>query len=90
VHPGSGQWTDPGSHYPGLGQVDVGGLILLGYKALVAVGETLGYLSRSPTLGHITGWKDLPAQRKVDYHGFVAPYLISIDKKAAAGIASAK
>jgi uncharacterized protein len=27
----------------------------------------------------ITGWKDLPAQRKVDYHGFVAPYLIGID-----------
>jgi hypothetical protein len=39
---------------------------------------------------HITGWKDLPAQRKVDYRGFVAPYLISIDKKAAAGSALAK
>jgi uncharacterized protein len=39
---------------------------------------------------HITGWKDLPAQRKVDYHGFVAPYLISTDKKAAPGVASAK
>jgi uncharacterized protein len=39
---------------------------------------------------HITGWKDLPAQRKVDYHGFVAPYLISIDKKAATGAALAK
>lgn len=36
---------------------------------------------------HITGWRDLPARRKADYHGFVAPYLISIDKKAAAGVA---
>jgi hypothetical protein len=38
---------------------------------------------------HITGWKNLPAQRKVDYHDFVAPYLISTDKKAAPGVASA-
>jgi hypothetical protein len=29
----------------------------------------------------ITGWKDLPAQRKADYHGFVAPYLIDIDNR---------
>lgn len=27
----------------------------------------------------ITGWKDLPAQRKADYDGFVAPYLTDID-----------
>jgi hypothetical protein len=39
---------------------------------------------------HITGWKDLPAQRKADYHGFIAPYLISIDKKAATGVALVK
>jgi uncharacterized protein len=31
----------------------------------------------------ITGWKDLTAQRKADYHGFVAPYLISIDNREA-------
>jgi hypothetical protein len=30
---------------------------------------------------HITGWQDLPAQRKADYHGFVAPYLIDIDNR---------
>lgn len=32
----------------------------------------------------ITGWKDLPQQRKDDYTGFVAPYLIEMDceKKA--------
>ena len=29
----------------------------------------------------ITGWKDLPTQRKVDYHGFVAPYLTDIDRR---------
>lgn len=29
--------------------------------------------------GRITGWRDLPTQRKADYHGFVAPYLIEID-----------
>jgi hypothetical protein len=31
--------------------VDVGGLIVLGHKTLVAIRETLGHLSRSPTLG---------------------------------------
>lgn len=31
----------------------------------------------------ITGWKDLPAQRKADYDGFVAPYLIDLDKQRA-------
>jgi hypothetical protein len=30
--------------------------------------------------GRITGWRDLPAQRKADYRGFVAPYLIEIDQ----------
>ncbi|WP_298465585.1 SET domain-containing protein-lysine N-methyltransferase [uncultured Erythrobacter sp.] len=29
--------------------------------------------------GSITGWKDLPQQRKNDYAGFVAPYLIEMD-----------
>ncbi|MGH3833418.1 MAG: SET domain-containing protein-lysine N-methyltransferase [Pseudonocardiaceae bacterium] len=29
----------------------------------------------------ISGWKDLPTQRKVDYQGFVAPYLIDIDRR---------
>ena len=31
----------------------------------------------------ITGWKDLPAERKADYRGFVAPYLTDIDNQAA-------
>lgn len=31
----------------------------------------------------ITGWKDLPSQRKADYDGFVAPYLTDIDKQRA-------
>lgn len=33
--------------------------------------------------GSITGWQDLPAQRKADYRGFVAPYLIDIDDRLA-------
>lgn len=35
--------------------------------------------------GRITGWKDLPAQRKADYHGFVAPYLTDIDNQRGTG-----
>ncbi len=31
----------------------------------------------------ITGWKDLPAERKADYRGLVAPYLIDIDSRLA-------
>jgi hypothetical protein len=31
----------------------------------------------------ITGWKDLPAERKADYHGLVAPYLTAIDDQRA-------
>lgn len=30
--------------------------------------------------GSITGWKDLPASFKSDYHGFVAPYLLEMDR----------
>ncbi|WP_072688640.1 SET domain-containing protein-lysine N-methyltransferase [Rhodococcus marinonascens] len=32
----------------------------------------------------ITGWKDLSAQRKADYRGFVAPYLTELDAQHAA------
>jgi hypothetical protein len=31
--------------------------------------------------GQITGWKDLPDERKAAYRGFVAPYLLDIDLK---------
>ncbi len=31
--------------------------------------------------GQITGWKDLPDARKKDYQGFIAPYLLEMDKK---------
>ena len=31
--------------------------------------------------GRITGWKDLPDQRKIIYEGFVAPYLLELDTK---------
>ncbi|WP_298337587.1 SET domain-containing protein [uncultured Erythrobacter sp.] len=34
--------------------------------------------------GSITGWRDLPQQRKDDYAGFVAPYLIELDLEDAA------
>ena len=29
----------------------------------------------------ITGWKDLPAEKKKEYKGFVAPYLLALDAK---------
>lgn len=31
--------------------------------------------------GKITGWKDLPAEKKEFYAGFVAPYLLELDAK---------
>ena len=31
--------------------------------------------------GRITGWKDLPVERKKIYEGFVAPYLLELDDK---------
>ncbi|MDX8378621.1 MAG: SET domain-containing protein-lysine N-methyltransferase [Gallionella sp.] len=31
--------------------------------------------------GKITGWKDLPVERKKMYKGFVAPYLLELDDK---------
>ena len=36
-----------------------------------------------PPRSRITGWKDLPAERKADYRGFVAPYLTEIDNQRA-------
>jgi hypothetical protein len=33
--------------------------------------------------GSVTGWKDLPAERKVAYRGLVAPYLLEIDRELA-------
>lgn len=70
-------------------------------KPIVADQEiTFDYAMRNYTVEHfpahcqcgsrhcrdrITGWKDLPAQRKADYHGFVAPYLTDIDNQHATG-----
>ncbi|HWO83050.1 MAG TPA: SET domain-containing protein-lysine N-methyltransferase, partial [Solirubrobacterales bacterium] len=34
--------------------------------------------------GSVTGWKDLPAERKADYEGSVAPYLLEIDRELSA------
>jgi len=31
--------------------------------------------------GRITGWKDLPAEKKKEYEGFVAPYLLDLDAR---------
>ena len=33
--------------------------------------------------GKITGWKDLPPERKAAYAGHIAPYLLDLDAKAA-------
>ena len=32
--------------------------------------------------GNITGWKDLPEQKKQEYKGFFAPYLLKLDEKS--------
>ena len=32
--------------------------------------------------GKITGWKDLPDERKKIYEGFIAPYLLELDAKS--------
>lgn len=37
--------------------------------------------------GSVTGRKDLPAARKADYAGSVAPYLLELDRERAAGAA---
>lgn len=34
--------------------------------------------------GSVTGWKDLPQARKEAYQGFVAPYLVAMDRQLAA------
>ena len=31
--------------------------------------------------GRVTGWKDLPDEKKKEYKGFVAPYLLELDAK---------
>ena len=33
--------------------------------------------------GRITGWKDLPRDKKKEYEGFVAPYLFQLDASSA-------
>ena len=35
--------------------------------------------------GRITGWKDLPDDKKKEYEGFVAPYLLELDAKHSCG-----
>jgi uncharacterized protein len=32
--------------------------------------------------GRVTGWKDLPPERKAAYDGLVAPYLLEMDREA--------
>ncbi|MCP4131615.1 MAG: SET domain-containing protein [bacterium] len=34
--------------------------------------------------GEITGWRDLTSQKKDEYVGFIAPYLLDLDEKYAA------
>ena len=33
--------------------------------------------------GEITGWKNLSSQKKQEYHGYIAPYLLALDIKYA-------
>jgi hypothetical protein len=37
--------------------------------------------------GSVTGWKDLPDERKADYAGLVAPYLLEIDRERVTSVA---
>lgn len=37
--------------------------------------------------GAVTGWKDLPEERKAAYDGLVAPYLLEIDREMAVAVA---
>jgi uncharacterized protein len=37
--------------------------------------------------GSVTGWKDLSAERKAEYEGEVAPYLLEIDRELAGSLA---
>jgi hypothetical protein len=36
--------------------------------------------------GSVTGWKDLPSERKASYEGEVAPYLLEIDRELVASV----
>ena len=38
--------------------------------------------------GSVTGWKDVSAERKADYEGLLAPYLLEIDRELTASVAS--
>ena len=40
--------------------------------------------------GTVTGWKDLPAERKAAYGDFVAPYLRDADRRARAAAGAAR
>ena len=35
--------------------------------------------------GRVTGWKDLPDEKKKEYEGLVAPYLLELDAKHSCG-----
>jgi hypothetical protein len=51
------------------------------FRARCACGET-------ECRGRIAGWKDLPAERKTDYTGYVSPYLLDIDRQRVPGRSS--
>ncbi len=76
---------------------DSGGHDIVAMRAISTDDEaTYDYAMRNYTIEHfpgpcacgnercrkvITGWKDLPQQRKDDYAGFIAPYLIDLDRE---------
>ena len=69
---------------------------LIAFEPIVAGNEiTFDYAMRNYSIEHfpscccgammcrgsVTGWKDLPAERKAAYRGFVAPYLLELDRE---------
>ena len=74
---------------------DAGAFDLVARMPIAAGEEiTFDYAMRNYTIEHfpavcrcgaslcrrsVTGWKDLPEERKAAYRGFVAPYLLEID-----------
>ncbi len=76
---------------------DAGAYDLIARRAIMPGDEiTFDYAMANYTIGHfpsrcgcgsqlcrgsVTGWRDLPADRKAAYQGFIASYLLEIDRK---------
>ncbi len=77
--------NDAGGHdYIAIRDIDINGELTLDYAMRNYVVEHFPKVCQCNAVscrGQITGWKDLPSERKSIYKGFVAPYLLELDKK---------